>query len=97
LLSFGDRFFLFDLAILARRRLFNLHFFCGVRSSSQPFVVLALLIAPVLSSLVIDRAQIGDLIDEHVNELFVVDVVGVMSDLRLCAQHNIVGFLRVRG
>ena len=76
---------MFDLAILARRRFFNFNLFSGTRSSSQPFVVLALLITPVLSGLVVDRTQIGDLIDEHVNELFVVDVVGVVGNLRLCA------------
>ena len=43
----------------------------------------------------IDAAQVGDLVNQHVDELLIVDIIGIMSYLRLCAKYNVMGFLWV--
>ena len=67
----------------------------GVLLLGESLVVLALLFTPLIGCLVVNAAQVGDLVNQHVDKLLIVDVVGIMSYLRLCAKHDIMGFLWV--
>ena len=61
----------------------------------KSLVILALLFTPLVRCLVVDAAQVGDLIDEHVHQLLIVNVIGVVSDLGLRAENDVMGFLWV--
>ena len=63
----------------------------------QFFVKFCLTFSPFVRCFVIKRTEITYVFDKLIDKFLIIDIVGVVSDLRLRAQDHILGFLGVCG